>query len=133
MPALEVSRSLVKSPPELWAELQGERLREAVGAGSVRPLEEERSLEWEGQGGRGTAMLEPSGWGTKVTLTAEYEEEVRELEPAVAALGLWARLRGVPAEPPPPPEPSRREQLEERLERLLDDLGSAHRKPFQGG
>jgi hypothetical protein len=114
---VEVSRTLVKSPPELWAELEGDRLSAAVGQVSVRPRERERSLEWQADGVRGTVNLEPSGWGTKVTLTAEVEE-------AVAELGVWARLRG---ERPPPP---RHPDLEERFSALLDDLGSAHRKPF---
>src|SRR5690348_17425486 len=46
----------------------------------------ERELAWEAEGASGTAMLEPAGWGTKVTLTAEVEEQVAEV-------GLWARLR----------------------------------------
>jgi hypothetical protein len=119
MPTVEVSRTLVKSPPELWEELQGERLAAALGGGTVRPTEPERELEWEAGGARGTATLEESGWGTKVTITAEVEEQVAEL-------GLWARLRG-----DRPPEP-RHPDLERALEALLDELGSAHRKPFQG-
>jgi hypothetical protein len=136
MPTIEVSRTLVKSPPELWTELQGERLREAVGAEHITPSEDERLLVWEAEGSRGSATLEPSGWGTKVILRAEIEEEVRELEPAVARLGLWARLRGVQPSPPPAepePEPPSPEQVERALEQLLDELGSAHRKPFQNG
>jgi hypothetical protein len=133
MPTVEVCRTLVKSPPELWEELQGERLREAVGAGEITPSEDERLIAWEGDTSKGTATLEPSGWGTKVTLRAEIEEQVRELEPQVARIGFWARLRGV--EPPAPraPEPPPHRDLERTLEQLLDDLGSAHRKPFQNG
>jgi hypothetical protein len=62
-------------------------------------------------------VLEPSSWGTKVTLTAEVEEQV-------AKLGLWERMRGMT------PPPSRAPDIERRLEGLLDDLGQAHRKPF---
>ena len=120
MPGYEVSRTLVKSPPELWEELQGDGLSEAVGPASVRPTGEEGALAWEAEGARGTALLEPSGWGTKVTLTAEVEEDA-------AKAGLWARLRG---EQPPP---SRRPEIEQRLNALLDDLGSAHKKPFAQG
>ena len=47
--------------------------------------------------------------------------------------GIWARLRGFEPPPPPPPEPAPHEELEQALEGLLDDLGSAHRKPFLGG
>jgi hypothetical protein len=117
MATVEVSRTLVKSPPELWEELQGSRLEEALGGAEVRPTEPERALEWSADGASGTARLEPSSWGTKVTLTAEFEEEV-------ARIGLWERMRGMT--PPPPRGP----RLEERLEALLDELGSAHRKPF---
>jgi hypothetical protein len=135
MTMLEVSRTLVKSPPELWEELQGERLPEAVGCSRVRVTEDERRLEWEADGARGAAVLEPAGWGTKLTLTAELpDEQLATLEPEVAKLGLWARLRGVqPPAPPEPTPPPRSEELERALQQLLDDLGSAHRKPFQLG
>ncbi len=121
MATIEVSRTLVKSPPELWAELEGDRLSEAVGQVTVRPTEHERELAWEAAGARGTALLEPAEWGTKVTLTAELED-------AVARRGLWRR-RGVEHSP-------RAEQpadIERRFSKLLDDLGSAHRKPFRRG
>ncbi|HEX4759665.1 MAG TPA: hypothetical protein VH256_02645 [Thermoleophilaceae bacterium] len=133
MPTVEVSRTLVKSPPELWEDLQGERLRETLGAEQVKASEDERLLVWEGDGARGTATLEPSGWGTKVILRAEIEETVTELEPQVARMGLWGRLRGVkPPEPAPwQPESVSAEHFERTFEQLLDDLGSAHRKPFQ--
>jgi hypothetical protein len=135
MRTVEVSRTLVKSPPELWNELAGERLSEAVGGASLKVAEEERRIEWEADGARGAAVLEPAGWGTKLTLTAQIEEEVGTLETDVARLGLWARLRGTRAlDPPPTPEPEtkvRPEELEKTLAQLLDDLGSAHRRPFQ--
>ena len=131
MATVEVSRTLVKSPPELWEELQGERLRDAVGAGRVTPTEDERLIAWESGTSKGTAMLEPSGWGTKVTLRAEIEEQVTVLEPQVAKVGIWARLRGIQPPPPREPETPRRDELEQTLEQLLDDLGSAHRRPFQ--
>jgi hypothetical protein len=117
MTSYEVSRTLVKSPPELWAELEGERLREALGEATVRTTDPERELAWEADGATGTARLEPSSWGTKVTLTASVEEEV-------ADAGFWGRLRRRPA------EPARHDDLERKLNGLLDDLGSAHKKPF---
>jgi hypothetical protein len=134
MRTVEVSRTLVKSPPELWSELSGDRLSEAVGGASLTVTEEERRIEWEAEGVRGAAVLEPAGWGTKLTLTAHIEAEVAQLEPEVARMGLWARLRGTPAAmpaPPPPEAPGRGDDLEKALEQLLDDLGSAHRRPFQ--
>jgi hypothetical protein len=117
MPRFEVSRTLVKSPPELWAELGPECLEKAVGAVSVEETEPEREMTFAGDGVRGSAVLEPAGWGTKVTLTAETEEQV-------AKVGFWGRLRGTGA-----PEP-RHAQLEERLSEVLDSLGSAHKRPF---
>jgi hypothetical protein len=135
MRTLEVSRTLVKSPPELWAELSGEALTEAVGGGSLKVAEEERRIDWEAEGAKGTAVLEPAGWGTKLTLTAQVQEEVAELEPEVARMGLWARLRGAnPAQPPPPRPPvdtARGDDLEKAFEHLLDDLGFGRRRPFQ--
>jgi hypothetical protein len=119
MPTFEVSRTLVKSPPELWEELSGDCLSQAIDGARVEPAEEAGALSWEAEGARGTARIESSGWGTKVTLTAEVEEQV-------ADFGLWARMRGI--QPPAP----RHADLEQRLEALLDDLGSAHKKPFQG-
>jgi hypothetical protein len=115
----EVSRTLVKSPPELWAELEGERLKDALGDATVRPTDPERELAWEADGATGIARLEPSSWGTKVTLTAWVEEQVAEK-------GFWGRLKQR-RNPPPPP---RHDDLEQRLTGLLDDLGSAHKKPF---
>jgi hypothetical protein len=135
MRTVEVSRTLVKSPPELWSELSGERLSEAVGGASLTVAEEERRIEWKADGVTGAAVLEPAGWGTKLTLTAHIQEEMAQLEPEVARMGLWARLRGIePVAPSPPPPPAGRgDDLEKALEQLLDDLGSAHRRPFQQG
>jgi hypothetical protein len=117
MPRIEVSRTLVKSPPELWAELGPDCLEKAFGAVSVEETEPERALAFQGAGLRGTAILEPAGWGTKVTLTAEIEDQV-------AAFGFWGKLRSGPVAAP------QHAGLEERLNGLLDDLGSAHRRPF---
>src|ERR671917_2962113 len=87
MPDLTAKRTLVKSPPELWSELsEVERLARHLGAfGEIKitRLEPERTVAWEGEGASGTVSIEPSGWGTKVTLTAQIEGE----------------------EPPPEPEP----------------------------
>ena len=116
MPRFEVSRTLVKSPPELWAELGPDCLEPALGAVSVEETEPERALSFAGEGIRGTAVLEPAGWGTKVTLTAEIEEQV-------ARAGFWGRLRA------PEPQP-RHAELEERLSEVLDNLGAAHKRPF---
>jgi len=78
MSDLTAKRTLVKSPPELWSELSElESLARHLGEfGEIRisRLEPERTVAWEGEHARGTVELEPSGWGTKVTLTAEVAE-----------------------------------------------------------
>src|SRR3954451_1175481 len=118
MPRFEVSRTLVKSPPELWAELGPDCLESALGTVSVKETDPERELSFQGDGVHGTATLEPAGWGTKVTLTAETEEQV-------ATAGFWGRLRSVPDAPE-----SGHGDLEEKLSEVLDALGSAHKRPF---
>src|ERR671917_1450171 len=77
MPDLTAKRTLVKSPPELWSELsEVERLARHLGAfGEIKitKLEPEHTVAWEGEGASGTVSIEPSGWGTKVTLTAQLD------------------------------------------------------------
>jgi hypothetical protein len=72
-------RTLVKSPPELWAEVSDvEALARHLGEfGEIRitRLEPETTVAWEGDRACGTVALEPSGWGTKVTITAKLAEE----------------------------------------------------------
>lgn len=70
----EVQRTLVKSPPELWAELSDpDALSRHLGElGDVRitRTEPESTVEWAAENISGTVSIKPSGWGTKVTLTA---------------------------------------------------------------
>jgi hypothetical protein len=88
----EASRTLVKSTPELWAECSdGDSLARHLGAfGEIRitKLEPETAVAWEGDEVRGTVTLEPSGWGTRVVLTAtpgEGSAATGEPEPVVVA------------------------------------------------
>src|SRR3954449_11444060 len=85
MPDLVAERRLVKSPPELWAELsEVERLARHLGAfGEIQitKLEPETSVDWEGEHARGNVSIESSGWGTKVRLTAALPEPAPEPEP----------------------------------------------------
>jgi hypothetical protein len=71
----QATRTLVKSPPELWAECSdAEALARHIGEfGEIRitRLEPETSVAWEGERASGTVQIEPSGWGTRVTLTAQ--------------------------------------------------------------
>lgn len=74
MTTVEVSRKLIKSPTELWADLEGGRLDDFFEDVVLEPTEEFRELAWEARGVRGTVLLEDAGgFGTKVTLTAEVE------------------------------------------------------------
>src|SRR6478736_5702510 len=70
----KASRTIVKSPPELWAECSvAQSLARHLGEfGEIRitRLEPETTVAWEGEHASGTVRLEPSGWGTQVTLTA---------------------------------------------------------------
>jgi hypothetical protein len=71
----EVHRRLVKSPPELWAEVSdpeslGRRLAE-FGEIRITRLEPETIVAWEGEHAGGTIEIGSSGWGTAVRMTAE--------------------------------------------------------------
>ncbi len=86
MSDLTAKRTLVKSPPELWGELsEVDRLAkhlEAFGEIKITKLEPEHTVAWEGEHASGTVSIEPSGWGTKVTLTAELPQPEEPEEPA---------------------------------------------------
>lgn len=204
---MQVQRTLVKSPPELWAELSDvEALtRHLARFGEIRitRVEPETKVAWEGEHASGTVELTASGWGTKVTLTAEPREagppaaeaepaeapepeaaaaaEAEAAPPVAAAPGepapepdeapaaepapraRWSWLRfwrrpaaktpaptppgptpGPPAPPAPdpsPPSPTPQPgpprppdpnppQIRAVLDRVLDDLGQAHHRPF---
>jgi hypothetical protein len=89
MQDLTAKRTLVKSPPELWEELsEVERLAKHLGAfGEIKitKLEPEHEVAWEGEHASGTVSIEPSGWGTKVILTAEIEANGDPPEASAAA------------------------------------------------
>jgi hypothetical protein len=78
----EVQRTLVKSPPELWAELSDpEALTRHLGAlGAIRitRAEPEKLVEWEAEGTSGVVQIKSSGWGTKVTLSVTRQVELAE-------------------------------------------------------
>lgn len=144
----EATRTLVKSPPEVWAQCSEAEALERHLSGSfgeirITRLEPETAVAWEGEQVRGTVRIEPSAWGTRVTLTAQVEEveapepaaEVEPepavepiIEPPAAGLaeppvaeppaaepppGLWARLRRRFRTAPPPPEPGPEPELPE--------------------
>jgi hypothetical protein len=104
---LEARRTLVKSPPELWAELSDpESLAkhlEAFGEIRITRLDPESTVAWEGDRARGTVELSASGWGTKVTISAEPFDDAAALQQPLAA-DVEAEQEPEPA--PPAPEPA---------------------------
>jgi hypothetical protein len=82
-------RTLVKSPPELWAEVSDSealgRHLEPFGEIRITRLEPETTVAWEGDRARGTVELEASGWGTRVTITATADGSDTEAQAAPAA------------------------------------------------
>jgi hypothetical protein len=77
MVSSEVQRTLVKSPPELWAELSdpGALARHLGELGEIRivRVEPESTVEWTAENTTGTVFIKPSGWGTNVKLTVVRE------------------------------------------------------------
>ena len=84
MSTVQARRTLVKSAPELWAELSDAealaRRLEPLGEIRITRIEPESTVAWEGERASGTVEIEPSGFGTRVTLTAEPSEPEPELE-----------------------------------------------------
>ena len=112
-----MQRRLVKSPPELWAEVSdaealARRLR-AFGDIRITRIEAETTVAWEGDSVRGTVELEGSGWGTRVTLTAMRDPAVLDPpSPPAEAVPAPAPPPESQAEPPAPvstPSPSPQE------------------------
>jgi hypothetical protein len=98
---LSAERRLVKSPPELWAEISDPEAlaRHLAEFGEIRILKvvPEHTVVWKGDLASGVARIESSGWGTKVVLSAEIPEpgpEIPESPP-----------QPQPA-PPPTPDPA---------------------------
>jgi hypothetical protein len=108
---LTAKRTLVKSPPELWSELsEVDRLArhlDAFGEIKITKLEPEHTVAWEGEGASGTVSIEPSGWGTKVTLTAQLDGVAEvEVEDAPVEEPAAPEEPAPPEEPVPPEEPA---------------------------
>lgn len=101
MAPIELERTLVKSPPELWAEIGSEEgLRRWLGEVSVEMADAPGRLEWARSDSTGVIELESSGWGTRVRAVAQ-------------AKGVpWQRVNA-------------HRELQGSLERLLDHLGAS--------
>src|SRR5207245_355949 len=85
MTSAQVQRTLVKSPPELWAELSDPaalaRHLGELGEIRITRIEPEHKVEWTAEGASGTVLINPSAWGTRVTLTARRTSHEPELAP----------------------------------------------------
>jgi hypothetical protein len=139
----EVQRTLVKSPPELWAELSdpsalGRHLGE-LGEIRIVRTEPDRAVDWEaaaadGAQASGRVEIEPSGWGTRVTLSAsravaapEPESEPileREPEPEPEA------IEAVPVTEPEPESQSEPEAIDSIAEPEPEIIQAASRPGF---
>jgi hypothetical protein len=108
----QASRTLLKSPPELWAECSDAtslmRHLDSFGEIRITRLEPETAVAWEGDTVSGTVRLEPSGWGTRVTLTAHEtvldgreSEQAPDTEPAAgeSAVPVAGSPSGVETQP----------------------------------
>jgi hypothetical protein len=118
----EASRTLVKSPPELWAECShaGSLARHLgeFGEITITRLEPETTVAWEGEHASGTVRIEPSGWGTRVTLTAQTRTEVPEAPPEAAAPPI--DVAPVPVEPPIPEDTSE-DEIDAKVEEMSEE------------
>ncbi len=78
-------RRLVKSRPELWAEISDQqslaRRLEAFGEIRITGTDPETTVAWEGTAASGTVEIESAGWGTKVVLTVELADAPAAIEP----------------------------------------------------
>ncbi len=102
----QAQRRLVKSPPELWALVSSEESlgRHLAEFGEIRitRVEPETTVAWEGDRASGTVEISPTGWGTKVTLTAT---PVEAAEPVAGRHVAAGNAVAVKPEPEPEPEP----------------------------
>ncbi len=109
----EVQRTLVKSPPELWAELSDPaalaRHLGELGEIQIVRAEPESTVEWAAENITGTVSIKPSGWGTKVTLSVTRELAAQAPAPTAApepAAPPAAAAAPLATEAPPVAEPT---------------------------
>ena len=105
MATIEVERTLVKSPPELFDELASAAgLNRWLGEVQIKETQAPSRIAWSSRASDGVIELEPSGWGTKVRALAKTN-----------GMPAWDRLR-------------KGHDLRRCLTALLDDLGSSSLK-----
>ena len=149
MGAVETRRTVVKSVPELWAELSEVALLAPMlgqfGEIRITRAVPEETIEWESELARGLVELQPSGFGTRVRLTAELSSTAAppipapvSAEPARRSL-LSRLLRRSPATHAPAPPAAAGAQpvptidcgrAEGVLTAVLDQIGAARHRPF---
>jgi hypothetical protein len=161
----EASRTLVKSPPELWSECSdaaslARHLGEFAGEIRITRLDPETTVAWEGERTSGTVRIEPSGWGTRVTLTAAAQPA--EADATEATSGEDVGRPNLPTTPPrrtrlawlksvflgdpegaDDPQPADEQgspseqtpggEVTAALDSALDSLGQAHHRPYSRG
>ena len=129
--------------PELWAELSepallGRMLHEPFGEIRITRLTPESGIAWESELAAGSVELEPSGFGTRVRLTATLADEPEPQAPPRSG-GMLARLLARLRREPAVAEPAQAEPdaavlddavAEGALTAVLDQIGAARHRPF---
>ncbi len=111
MEQTSAQRRLVKSPPELWAKLSDEATLAShlaeFGEIRITRVEPETTVAWEGDRASGTVELEPTGWGTRVVLTATPAAEAEHPSPSQRSFVSPAvrEMRPVPVDEAPAAPP----------------------------
>jgi hypothetical protein len=132
----EAQRTLVKSPPELWSELSDPAAlaRHLGELGEIRIVRTspEQTVEWEAEDKRGRVEIQPSGWGTKVTLSVTIEGSRRPSDDERTSNGAPNVSAGAaptadsPSGPmPAEPAPRRPSQTSPELEQKTADVPQA--------
>jgi hypothetical protein len=133
MGVVAAQRTLVKSVPELWAQLTdagqlGSLLDPPFGEIAITRVEPESRIEWAGAVASGSVEIEPSVFGARVSLVAELTQAAA---PAPRRRRLLDRLLRRPGEPEiPPPSVLAPDDAERALTALLDEVGAPRHRPF---
>lgn len=122
---------MVKSGPELWAEVSDPEalgsLLEPFGEIRITRVAGASLVIWEGERAAGRLELEPSGFGTRVNLSAEVAELPPPSGQGQVRRSWFDRFFRHPPEPTPAMP---LEEAEAVLAGTLDALGTARHRPF---